>query len=667
MKKITLLLLCMPLFVSLHAQDDDEFYTFHQDLLIDTCINLNVMREIKGGTKIIVTFTGNWDEDMKGAFRYACKIWEENLPTMLPITISANIGTFRASNSNSISKVLVNRLSNVYPGLAPQAKYVLLAEYNQRHNVQFTSLQDSIDLNNPDITITYNINKLNTDELSFSIDSTATTKIDFVTQVLRDIAVGLGFCTHFDPQNSQLELPDDMEYSGLEKCVKEAITTYNWYYAYNQATQGSLAIRPYGYGQQQLYLYAPSTWVQKLSLNSFIPQQNSGLSQLMTWNFGRGTILRNITDLYKEIFDNGFQWYALLPVGAQSDIISYYSCSNNSSISYHGTLSMTNPNSRNMHSWPDTAENGYRMPANRINTRDEGETFNYSNYCKPFDPTLGPNNNVNHEGWTLAILKNDGTWDVVAEEGNTYSDFQVNLANITLHSSDEEYARTTDKYLRARVSFNVREWDFLYGRAYNNCRSSYFVLNYLPQKIEQNLAVEYDDSYLQEWYLRDIDIAMSNLEGATQVFVEQLEEGDTYPSISLISDFKKGRFLATVDKEYESEFTLVAYNSDGFKRSDALVVEPLEPAELRLSVDNDHISVTYGHKNKQVSECTYEITSLSKNAVSRPIKVEKKCLNGMIPLSELNAGLSIVKVTHPNGKSASIKVLGKKPLKEVIQ
>ncbi len=48
-------------------------------------------------------------------------------------------------------------------------------------------------------------------------------------------------------------------------------------------------------------------------------------------------------------------------------------------------------------------------------------------------------------------------------------------------------------------------------------------------------------------------------------------------------------------------------------------------------------------------------------------EVEKKCLNGMIPLSELNAGLSIVKVTHPNGKSASIKVLRKSPLKQIIQ
>ena len=118
MKKFILFSIILSVCLSARALNyDNEFYAYYQDAQLDTCSSLKVKRVINGGTKILVSFNGNWDEDMKGAFRYACKIWEENLPTMLPITIEANIGSIRGNNANALSKVITYRLQNEEFGL----------------------------------------------------------------------------------------------------------------------------------------------------------------------------------------------------------------------------------------------------------------------------------------------------------------------------------------------------------------------------------------------------------------------------------------------------------------------------------------------------------------------------------------------------------------------
>ena len=615
---------------------------------------MNIIREMKGGTVITVDFDGNWNEDMKGAFRYACKIWEENLPTMLPIRIKASIGTVRG---NSLSKVITQRVIDEIPYLAPQARLVILKEYNRRHNSQFISLQDSLDMCNPDISITYNKNLFNTNNISFSLTAASTTKIDFVTQALRDIAVGFGFCTHFVPSNSQLELPDTMVYSGLEKLVKSAITTTNWNTAYNMATQGSLSISIPGYGT--LSLYAPSTWTQGLSLSTFIPNSQSGISQLMTWQFGKGTVIRNITDQYDDIFKYGFEWIEAIPTGAQGSSVHTETCFNTDTIGFQGTRIFSDE-SNYFSDFNEALSKSSVVSSQIIHNRDDEELFDVSSYCKPFDPTLSTNNAVDYEGWTFSLLKKDGTWDVISQMSSYYLPFELNLSNTAFNYLDEVYARTTDNYLRGRVMHNIREWDSLHNKWVNNCRCMYIVLDYLPQKVEANVAEVYETSVNQSEYSNDIDIAVSNLEGTTSLYMEQLEEGDVYPTITQITDIKSARYRATMDIEYASEFTFVAYNNNGYKRSESLSVEPLYPAELNLTLRQNRIDVTYGHKNKYVPECYYEIHHVGRQqlgAISPKNSINKKCVDGMIDLSDLENGLNIVKVFLPNGKSKSIKII----------
>ena len=656
MKKLFLFLTILCVCLSTYAQNyENDFYSYCQDAQIDTCASLKLRRAIKGGTKILVDFDGNWDEDMKGAFRYACKIWEENLPTMLPLRIKACIGSLRPKNSEALSKVVTNRLEREELGLAPQAKYLIYQDYINKSNVHFVSIDDSLDLsNNHDITITYNIDKFNTNTFSFSLDTSRTTKIDFVTQALRDIAAGLGFCTHFTPQDNKLELSDIMRYSGLEHAVRKVITTYNWRDAYNQATSGSIPLDVDEYGT--LLLYAPTTWQQGVSLNTFYPQENSGLSQLLTWKFGQGTIIRDITDDYDKLFKNCFDWKSDFLVDNSSSSFGFNSCNNDESICYQGTILLEPEESgfRYLSSIPksqDLKSSSVKSPNSRFNS----EGYDVAGYCKPYNPTLSTDGSINQEGWTFAILLKDGTWDVVLNIMIPNIPLEIDLSDITLHYPDSAYARTTDNFLRARATHNC------YNGGRQESKSYYYVLDYLPQKIEQNLAKVYDDSYLQDEYSRDVEIAMSNLEGATHIYVEQLEEGEFLPSITMLPDTKSGRFLATVDKEYSSQFTIVSYNNNGSKRSDVLTVEPVEPANLNINVNNNRISVTYGHKNKQVENCTYTVNLVSHSFLKSSKGTTGKCINGEIPTNILKEGINIVKVMHPNGKSTSVKIIKNSP------
>lgn len=139
---------------------------------------------------------------MKGAFEYACKIWEEPLPNTLPINIHAKIGKIRGSgNGKLLSRVQPTsyNLDNLNDNLSSRIKYVILAEYNTGSIVTFgDSIKHEDFFNKPDITITYNIDYLD----EFSLENTPENKYDFVTVVLRDIAKGLSFISGFTANSS---------------------------------------------------------------------------------------------------------------------------------------------------------------------------------------------------------------------------------------------------------------------------------------------------------------------------------------------------------------------------------------------------------------------------------------------------------------------------------
>lgn len=106
MKNCLLFLSLLLYSIHLQSQDFLEQETYVSNQIIDQTYGLPTVRSVGGGTKFIVEYQGEWTEDMKGAFEYACKIWEEAMPTTFPIHVLAKLDETR--NTTALSKVSIS-------------------------------------------------------------------------------------------------------------------------------------------------------------------------------------------------------------------------------------------------------------------------------------------------------------------------------------------------------------------------------------------------------------------------------------------------------------------------------------------------------------------------------------------------------------------------------
>ena len=93
---LRMFLLCLSFCSSLHLYAQGQylenpivFDPFVSDEAFIKNFPIPVVRPVKTGTKIIPVFSGDWNYEAEGAFRFACKIWEESIPTTYPIVINA--------------------------------------------------------------------------------------------------------------------------------------------------------------------------------------------------------------------------------------------------------------------------------------------------------------------------------------------------------------------------------------------------------------------------------------------------------------------------------------------------------------------------------------------------------------------------------------------------
>ena len=469
-----------------------------------------------------------------------------------------------------------------------------------------------------DISITYNEDLL--DEFSYSLYATPLDKYDFVTVALRDIAKGLGISSRImaDVANKKIIYTGGGT-SPYEEWIYSAIGGGNASQAYVNGTKGSLPVKIDGYGT--LSLYAPSPFQNGVSLNAFIPDPNKNITQLLTYEFGRGTVIRDITDNYQSLFKYGLGWEAAIATGgAHSDANGVTTGNTGEVIPYGGTITGGTPN------FLTEAISINKQQSWNIETYNTSD-FNIEEYCWPYDCNYRPNTPIDTEGWTVALLKKDGTWDIVYDISVIPSYLDVSMNDFQYHYDMNEYARTADGFLRCRVVYNQNYWDNIYDRTYRSMKTRYYVLNYLPQRTEMKFSGVMPTTStraLTNEYMRDIKIGIKNLEGTERIVVEQLDEGERVPSKFEVYDFKKGYFVATVDKEFYSEFTIVAYNKNGSTRSETIEIAPLEPASqnFEIQVLNDEIKIKNARKRNlpKTLLASYEILPLN-NYVSRSLSL----------------------------------------------
>ena len=663
MKKSLFLLLLTMLTIASQGQTSTESDSYALDQYIEKCTDVPIVRQINGGTVFKVTYEPEelWDNSMRGAFEYACKIWEEQLPNSLPINILAKIGNIRGTNNmNLLSKVQSTTydFANFETILSSRMKYVLLAEHNSGHNVTYVDSITNVDFfNKPDIVITYNKSMLNS--FSYSLDNTPVNKYDFVTVVLRDIARGLGFSFNMTA-NSQKQILEDARrpLTYYENIVRRAIGGNNLSEAYTNATQGSLTLSV-NYYNNILHLYAPTVWQNGISLNYLMPEEQKKFTELLSYNFGKGSVVRNIVDNYKNIFYDfqGWKTYNLTtgysPVSVSSD------GSSSNIIAYNGDITFSGANSYNQNNISKKM-NTILSASSKYEEITNANAFDLQSYLFPYNYIY-----PDKEGsgaWLISLLKKDGTWDLVYRQPTGWFNIplKTRMADWNISSNFEQYQRTCEGYIRCRITHYKEVYDQLYHREYYDIENHYYVLDYLPQQVKMRYSAPLQTSSstlamvsTNDNYTQDIKISIKDLEGINRVVVEQLDEGNDLPIKFEVKDFKKGYFVANVDKELYTKFIVYSYNNNGSSKSETLVVQPLVQSDFTVNFSDDNIRIN-SNLQKESGSINYSIYSSSTSSLMRVKEGVLNSQNPAIQISDLSKGTYILDIKSGN-KRKSVK------------
>lgn len=653
------------------AQEETEVYNYASDDIKNECFKIPVIRRINGGTIIKIEYEGTWPTEMKGAFEYACKIWEEQLPPMLPINIKASIGNIRGSGArttlskiNTTGYIFADEIVSEYTSTSPQIKNVILEEYVCDSPLKYVvDIPDSTFFDSPDIHITYNKNLLS--EFSFSLYETPTDKYDFVTVAMRDIAKGLGIACNLQYANGVLagrrEKPTNYEVN-----IYSLLSDHNGNLDINKATSGSVALESL-YGQPG-QLYAPEDWETGVSLNWFIPDSTFKLSRLLSYDFGKGTVIRDISDSNLiPFFYNVMSWGmvetssigggGVTSTGSTSNFIPYEGTRINLLESYGAPVAETQH-----HKYLSSNQALYTPRPTKVGS-DLTFYDQYYDYMWPYHYAYRRNLNMNdtrkRSGYSVCLLKKDGKWDSVfyttLDEGEIITDM------FEYHYDADAYARTCDGYLRCRIT---RSESYSYfGESRWGYNSKYYVIDAKPQKVEMSFSGVVDNiptsrSSIDD-YFKTVKIGIKNLEGTERIVVERTIEGDRVPTSFEIEDFKNGYFTAIVDKEYYTEFRVIAYNKNGSTQSEVYELAPLEPWEENISLqiqgNSLYVNSNTLRSNRLDSKLNYEIHSVSSYSVDKSLCGSLNNIYGVIDISELKSGLYIFKYIDRKGIERELK------------
>ncbi len=635
MKKFILSLILLPsLVVTTRAEDYIESLNIVSDNYSNSIEDVQVIRYINGGTVIIPEFDETCPQKMKVPFTYACKIVEEYMPPCLPIKVKISCNQLVGSQRNAISKVLSQSKENFgsssYYRNATMStiKGVILGEYCL--NTSVTYLDYISDVNSlteyPDIAITYNKQRL--DEIYFSIDTNPGEKYDFVSLAIRDLLIGLGI------SHSYVYNPVT---NGLQNPFQE-MTPFEWYIDKKLGNNGDAVTRLANatkgeFSLGSLKLFAPTTWINGVSLRYFIPQDNSCVSKILSYDFCKGMVTRSLNDNYSYfIFRELLGWKYSFPVSTSTPSSSAAG-STSLFMPYNGTFNIDDCETMEIRSEIDYQESKYKT-----NSLSRSYSAELEQYIEQFFPFLNDGEFDYSSGVSVSILKKNGTWDLVqfipVYEPNMEVTF--NMQDWTFHFSNEEYARTVDGYLKARITKK-----FMDNFGKTTISSTFIVLGYLPQKVGINFS--YTDTTVDEMSRvaatnKNIRLYFSDTEGIDRIVLERLREGFRVPSKIEITDIKKGYYDTTIDRN--TTFTAVGYNENGHTRGVPVTVE-YQPASvaaaLSFDMQNDAIMIKAG--DEAVGDLNYSIAPLS--AVGRQAAINGNAV-GNVDISSLAEGLYVL-------------------------
>lgn len=659
MKRIIMLIAVMTGAIYLNAQNNVETYNIISDSYKNALQDTVLIRNINGGTVIIPVFDSSCPEEMKAPFSFACKIVEEYMPPCMPIKVGVSCGSVN-SQQNVISRVAFQCRENFGRNAdyrnAPLSmiKGVILAENGLGSGKSYLDSVPNVEFLTQynDIEITYDERKL--EELSFTLNNNPGECYDFVSVAIRDILIGLGMTHNYTCSG---------ETNGLINPEREMIP-FELYidrmlgYEGNDAgrlenaMQGEMVL--YDKSRESLRLYAPNPWQNGVSLNYFIPQDDSDVSNILSYGFCKGMVTRSLNDGYANfIFLDLLGWRP--GCAGSSDLLSVSAAGSTCiKMPYKGSISFCD----SIYSKYGITYRVSDAQSSRSDMRPERsmeEDAQLMQYVDSFHPFLPDGNSETNGGVSVAILKKDGTWDSVYYVGEYHAgmSLDLNMSDCEFHFDDDEYARTIDGYLRGRITTKKMLADD--AAEYH---STFFVIDYLPQKVKltckltdtsANTAATAQEPMAITYY--PVRIYFSDFEGADRIVLERRRKGFRVPSKIEVTDFKKGYFDLTIDRE--TTFTAIAYNANGSSRSVPVTVTPGTDSGMasatQISISGNEIRF-YGLDG--TGPYRYIVTRI--DGVNMLNSMSDGC-DGYIDISTLPDGLYILTVTDASGNTETFK------------
>lgn len=660
MKSILLfIILVVPIFISAQTKNTITVVCPSEEGFKGLLMQMPDYREIVSGTKLVVTYEGDWSEEMRGAFEYAVKIWEENLPMSLPINITAKIAPLRRSDVLSQVGFHTYDFDGVTGGRyaypTSMIKSVLLQEYNSYQKHQFyREIQDTSILDKEDIVITYNQNRLN--EFSFSLNEEIDNKFDFVTVALRDIVRGLGFGVNItaNPVDKIMYFTDST-LSPFESHIMKAIGSKDPSEAYSNVTKGFLDLELENWGGlvfDKVKLYAPEIWENGVSLQCFISEDDKPITRLLSSEFGKGYIMRDLSGCdWRDIFCGTLDWRREL-VTDESRPNNRFSENGNTSnmLPFKGTADIS-VGIQNQSVVEESAKVKYlNNKALRINENIYPTDF----YCSPFSLSYVGEKLPVIDGISICVLLKNGHWDNIYYDFAFFSPITIDIENLPLNYPTDEYARSVGGGLRYRIAYLKNQ-----GR---DIVAKYYTRDFTPQSARIKYSRIHDESnlksmslYANDDYFIDVEVGISNVEGTTRVMVEQTDEGELVPFVYEVSDFKKGYFIANLDRELSTQLTVISYNDNGSTRSNTIIIPPIgyQKSTLSLIKQGDKITVS-GLTAQQLTNGS--ITCKIINPLYPTVVISPQIdSNGKMDVSNLTSGVYSILVYDKNERIGELK------------
>lgn len=163
-------------------------------------------------------------------------------------------------------------------------------------------------------------------------------------------------------------------------------------------------------------LYAPSTWQNNVSLNYFISNQDDKITRLLDYNFGKGTVIRDISsdDVY-DFVKNTLYWTSydsgITTGGDESH--REFPVSTTNGFTYHGSISPSSLGILSQSSISSLPTINSSATVLSYNDMTEEELW-LEIYMQQFLPRNSLSfNGVMHDGIAVSFLLDDGTWDDV--------------------------------------------------------------------------------------------------------------------------------------------------------------------------------------------------------------------------------------------------------------